>query len=158
MCKGVKDNVYHWGQRARAGGYLNKDRALLIHKEIRLHYPQLISTISCETVVIPHHLKYATITFKNGNPMYAEARHNESLEKNDKLDEEEILKQQYGIHVTPYSDGNASKNSHRWLLEDYPTLNRNAFNNTVYIDVMSKEWNDNSVLWTALLQIGRAHV
>ncbi len=158
------DAEYLIGQRARIGGYMKKDRALLLHKWLGDRYPNLISTVSSINIEVSPEYEDCSLSFKNRIPMLEECQYNRSV--HDKYQNVQLTNENYKtymlelkhVSITCFSRGMRCDVTNDMLCRDYTGLKHehldsNACENIAYFDVMAKNWNDNSEIWTVLLDL-----
>lgn len=159
----LKDAKYTTGQRASVSGFMLRDMAEKVYEELRSN-DNLIVRLSCKDEPVPEEYQLMTITLKDGKPMFKE------LKEAEKLGEELGLVKEFGgeddfkkiphIRSTGFTEGIADPNSFSFVCQ-YSQLNLDPKyledNVVVYLQVMDKRWNDNSVLWTELMRAIKKH-
>lgn len=161
----IKTNDYHEiGQRASVSGYMMRDMAEKLYEKLRTNQ-NLIVRISCIEERVPEELTCMTITFKNGEPMFKDLKDCDEKAKKlglDKLfDEDENFKKIPDIFSTHFSEGCYSPNGFSYSFKDkLPNLDKDLFKDNVVVkfQIMDKRWNDNSLLWTELLDAIQGYV
>lgn len=161
----LKDAKYMLGQRACISGYMMNDMAQKVYAELKDN-ENLIVRISSKEEPLAEEYEIMTITFKDGRPMFDEVK--ESYKLLEKLNlgnkcfnyNEKNFKKIPDISKTYFCyrgyHPNVFSYDHR---EELPKFDPNLFENNVIVkfSIMDKRWNDNSTLWTELMNTIKKH-
>jgi hypothetical protein len=158
----LTDAKYTHGQRASISGYMMRNMAERVYNELKDNQ-HLIVRISCKDEPVPEEYHIMSLSFKDGQPMFEELKeHNrvgKELNLNKCFDNDENFKKLNHVPTSYFTRGIHDPKSFSYFKKDFVNLDPKLFEDDVVVrfEIMDKRWNDNSLLWSALMTAIEKH-